>query len=209
MSPFIVIEDFISPKYCDHLLESLSLKQPNRLDDGQPLKYERFIPEDLQIGIMQNLRDEIPNIEERYNGSVFGNPSLLFQEYWENEKAPAELHGCENSVYARKKWVKVKDVDLVGFIWLKDFHNSVPLDTRTEVYGGKLEFPSYQFSLTPARGTLVLYPATPHFVTAVSHVHVGSLETIKISIPLRKDGLPWAYNPSNYPGSYKDWFSEE
>lgn len=208
-SPFIVIEEFISPKLCEQLVTNLSMAEPSRLDDGQPIKYERFLPEDYQTIILETLSQYIPKIEEKYQGQVFSKPGLLFQEYWENEKAPAETHGCENSVFKRKKWDKIKDVDLVGFIWLKDYHNSVPLDPRTEVYGGKLEFPAYDFSLTPARGTLVIYPATPHFVTAVSHVHVGSLEKIKVSIPLRKAGLPWAYNPVDYPGTYRDWFSEE
>jgi hypothetical protein len=94
---------------------------------------------------------------------------------------------------------------LVGFLWLKSYHDAVPLDPRIEVYGGKIEFPTYNFSLTPVEGTLVIYPATPHFVTAISHVMLGSLEQIKFNIKLSN----WAYDPSNFPGTYKDWFFGE
>lgn len=106
--------------------------------------------------------------------------------------------------------MKVKDVDLVGYVWLKDFNGGIPLDPRFEVYGGKLEFPAYDFSLMPQRGTLVLYPAGPHFITAVSPILVGSLEQVKVTVKLKaRDGAVFIYQPSNFPGTFQEWFSEE
>lgn len=204
-SPFHVVEDFISPKQCELLVQRLGLRTPNIAENGQPLKYERHVPADLGGGILSELDALTPLLERRYNGTIAGEPTLMFQQYWENPKAPAEGMGCENSVYRRKKWERVKNVDLVGFLWLKSFHNAVPLDPRFETYGGKLEFPAYNFSLTPVRGTLVVFPATPHFVTAMSHIMVGSLEQIKVGIRLKD----WQYDPSFYPGSYQEWFLNE
>lgn len=204
-SPFHVVEDFISPLYCEKLIKGLALSKPSISENGQPLKHERLISQDLSGLILSELDAQIPLIERRYGAAPVGEPALLFRQYWENSKAPAEAMGCENSKYSRKKWVKIKDVDLVGFLWLKTYHDAVPLDPRIEVYGGKLEFPAYNFSLVPTAGTLVMFPATPHFVTAMSHVMFGSLELIKINVKLEN----WSYDPQAYPGTYQDWFFSE
>lgn len=204
-SPFHVVEDFISPLQCESIIKRLALRTPNVAESGQPLKYECNVPAEIGGNIMSELDALSPFIAQRYGAEMADEPKVLFQQYWENAKAPAEPIGCESSKYSRKKWVKVKDVDLVGFIWLKSFHNAVPLDPRVEVYGGKIEFPGYNFSLTPVRGTLVIFPATPHFVTATSHIMLGSLEQIKVNIKLTN----WSYNAAQFPGTYKDWFFAE
>ena len=207
-SPFHVIDDFISPKQCDELIKGLALTVPDYAENGQPLKHERFVTTMYGTSLAHQFHEIIPELELRYSAKV-SNPQFVFQQYWENPKVPAEGVGCENSRFTRKKWVKHKDVDLVGFIWLKTFHNSVPLDPRIEVYGGKIEFPAYQFSLTPVQGTLVMFPATPHFVTATSHIFLGSLEQIKITAKLSTVGATWQYVASNYPGTYQEWFFSE
>ncbi len=201
-SPFHVVEDFISPLQCETLVQRLGLRFPNIAENGQPIKYERHIPNDLSGTILSELDALSPLLEQRYGAEVVGEPAVLFQQYWENPKAPAEGLRAENSVYKRKKWEKIKDVDLVGFLWLKSFHDAVPLDPRIEVYGGKLEFPAYNFSLTPVAGTLVVFPATPHFVHAMSHVMLGSIEQIKIGLKLKG----WTYDAAQYPGTYQEWF---
>jgi hypothetical protein len=208
-SPFHVVEDFISPLQCEQLIKGLGLLTPDLAENGQPLRHQRLVPA-LQAGSVLNAFEEIvPFVEQRYGGMVGQARHLVFQQYWENPKAPAETHWAEGWKYTRKKWVKLDDVDLVGFIWLKDFHGSAPLDPRVEVYGGKLEFPTYNFSLTPSRGTLVMYPATPHFVTAMSHVLLGSLEQLKLTVKLTVDGGQWSYAADKFPGSYREWFVEE
>jgi hypothetical protein len=139
---------------------------------------------------------------------------MVFQYYPENAKKPAETPGCENSEFSRRKWVKTRDVDLTGVLWLKDFNNNVPLDPRTEVYGGKLEFPVYNFSLVPQRGTLVLFPAGPHFISAISPILVSSLYQVKINMCLTAhDGGMWFYQPQQFPydegrGALMSWFEE-
>lgn len=207
-SPFHVVEDFISPANCEKIIAALGISQPSLAEDGRPLKHERFIKEPdmfrlIQEAILENGQD----IQDRYNGLIKGMETPHFQQYFENPKHPCEGHSCENSKFVRKKWVKAKDIDLVGYIWLKDYGSGVPLDPRVEVYGGKLEFPAYNFSLVPQRGTLVLFPAGPHFITAISPVLVGSLEQIKVTIKLTntEEGI-WLYQPSNFPGTYAEWF---
>ncbi len=210
-SPFVTVDNFVSPATCEKLIKELSIPTPSLDEQGNPLKSERILKdvEYVQMfkGLLQGL---VPKLEQQYNAKVVGMGAPVFTQYYEDPKNPAEKHHCENAEYLRKKWVKVHDIDLVGYLWLKDFHNGVPFDSRFEMYGGKLEFPAYNFSLVPQRGTLIMYPAGPHFITAISPILAGSLEQIKFTIKLktRDDGM-WMYQPSNFPGTYQDWFTQE
>lgn len=210
-SPFLSVENFISPLVCERLIKELGVLPPAHNANEPAVKNERILKDAEYISIIKSaVQAEVPRIEERYNGAVIGMEPPVFTQYFEDPKNPCEPHGCESSRYLRKKWVKVKDIDLVGYIWLKDFNNGVPLDPRFEVYGGKLEFPAYNFSIVPQRGTLVLYPGTPHFISAISPILVGSLEQIKITVKLKAPNeMMWIYNPKEFAGTYVEWFSEE
>lgn len=208
VSPFIVVQDFISPLTCEKIIEDTKVLEPDRDADGNPKKLERhhlFWEQSL----IENFRPLIPNIESTYSCAYKGLHKPMFQYYPENAKEPAEAPGCENSKYVRKKWVMHKDVDLVGFVWLKDFNQQVPIDPRFEVFGGKLEFPAYNFSLMPQRGTLVLFPAGPHFITVISPLLVGDLYQIKLNVSISEtNGSRWFYQPSKFPGTWQQWFSD-
>jgi len=209
-SPFLIIEHFISPSLCEKLISELGIKSPSHGEDGSPLKSERILIDIEHVQLFKSrVQEHVQRIEKQYNGIVAGMEPPVFQQYFEDPSRPCEMHGCENAKYLRKKWIKVKDIDLVGFVWLKDFNNGAPLDPAFEVYGGKLEFPAYNFSLVPQRGTLVLYPAGPHFITAISPVLVGSLEQVKITVKIKstENGI-WLYQPTNFPGTYTEWFAD-
>lgn len=210
-SPFLTFEHFISPAVCERLVGELGIRPTPVAEGEKAIKNERILKDAEYIALFKGLvQEQVGRIEEKYNATVVGMEPPMFTQYFEDPKNPAEHHGCENAKYLRKKWVKTKDVDLVGYLWLKDYGGGVPLDPRMEVYGGKLEFPAYNFSLVPQRGTLVLYPAGPHFITAISPILVGSLEQIKITVKLKaKDGSMFIYQPSNFPGTYQEWFAEE
>ncbi len=212
-SPFFVLQDFISPKMCDDILSKIEIKQPDIDKEGNPIKMERHHDE-IEDLLFSRFRENIKAFEEYYNINYVGTEKLLFQYYPENAKAPAEQPGCENSKFIRRKWVKVKNVDFTGILWLKDFNSQVPLDPRTEVYGGKLEFPIYNFSLVPQRGTLVLFPASPHFISAISPVLVSQLYQVKFNVCVsEKDGSMYFYQPAQFPfdegkGALMSWFEE-
>ena len=207
-SPFHTVEDFISPANCEKIIAELGIKVPSNDEDGKPLKHERILNDPDMVALIKNaLHEQASDIQTRYKGLVKHMETPHFQQYFENPKRPCEPHGCESSKYVRKKWVKTKDIDLVAYVWLKDYGGGVPLDPRHEVYGGKLEFPAYNFSLIPQRGTMVMFPAGPHFITAISPILVGSLEQIKFSLKITEPtGSHWLYQPSNFPGTYTDWF---
>jgi hypothetical protein len=207
-SPFIVVQDFLSPHLCESIVKDIQVLEPDTELDGTPKKIERY---NLlwEQDIVSRFREVIPEIESRYNAEYRGLEKPLFQHYPENAKVPAEQPGCENSKYLRKKWVMHKDVDLVGFVWLKDYNDQVPLDPRHEVFGGKLEFPAYNFSLVPQRGTLVMFPAGPHFISVISPILLGDLYQIKLTVSIKtKDGGRWLYQPVNHPGKWEQWFAD-
>lgn len=206
-SPFHIIEDFISPAVCESLVEQYGLATPSRDENDKPIKYEKIIIDGEVLNILNTgLGEHRGAIEERYSAVINPLTSARFNQYFENPEHPSELHGCESAKYLRKKWVRVKDIDLVGYLWLKDFNSTAPLDPRFETYGGKLEFPAYDFSLIPQRGTLILFPAGPHFITAISPMLVGSLEQIKVTLKFDQEHL-WLYDPALFPGTYQEWFS--
>jgi hypothetical protein len=205
-SPFIIVQDFLSPLTCEKIVSDIRVGSPDLDVKGDPKKLERH---DLfwEQDIIERFRPIVPEIEERYNCNYTGLEKPLFQYFPENAKVPAENPGCENSKYIRKKWVMYKDVDLVGFVWLKDYQENVPLDPNHEVFGGKLEFPAYNFSLVPQRGTLVMYPAGPHFITVISPILLGELYQIKLTVSIKhRGGGRWFYQPQSFPGTWQQWF---
>jgi hypothetical protein len=203
-SPFLVYQEFMSPKACKEILDAVKVSAPNRDSDGYAMKLERFHNES-EDKIFAKFKPLIPEIEAHYNLKYKGTEHLVFQHFPEGMKGLAESPHCENSQYLRKKWVKVRERDLTAVLWLKDYQDSVPLDPKIEVYGGKLEFPAYNFSIQPQCGTLMIYPAGPHFITATSPVLVGDLHCVRFHIAA--DGT-WIYQPDQFKGTYQEWFNE-
>lgn len=203
-SPFKVYQDFLSPKHCDAIVDRISAKGGHVDKDGRPMVMERLDQESQDI-IFDRLKPMVPELEEYYGLTYKGTEKIKFQGFPEGMNGPAEKPRCFNAEYLRKKWVKVAPVDLTAVLWLSDFQDKAPLDTRYEVYGGKLEFPAYDFSLVPQRGTLIIYPAGPHFISAISPVMVGNLYQARINIGAEGQ---WLYQPSNFQGKYQDWFQQ-
>lgn len=175
---------------------------PSKMENGEPFAYERYLPKDVEANLVGKLDDMSSVINSYYNVSI-NSQSVKFQQFWENAKSPAQQISLPGWKYSRKKWTKLSGVDLVGIVWLKDYNDSVPLDPRFETYGGKLEFPSFDFSFVPVRGTLVIFPATPNFAYALSHVLYGSLEQLVFGITLNS---PLEYKSEQFGGTFREWF---
>ena len=213
-SPFYVVEDFLSPKQCEELVSQYEVRTPNLNRDGDPIKLERTLTADKgQTLVMSKLRSHIESIEHKYDALYVGTEPIVITHYPEFQKAPASPPTCENSHYVKRRWIKTKDIELTGIVWLKDYQDEVPLDPRYEVFGGKTELPAYNFSLVPQRGTLIMFPAYPHFITCISPVLVGDLYQLKINMSItEKDGSVWLYDPSKFRANGTDflgsWFNE-
>lgn len=200
-SPFLVFQDFITGDDCDRIAKEVRV-EPNVDENNVPLAMERHhgLVEDE---LFEKFKTLIPNLESHYQGFKYrGTEHLVFQQFPATGKTAEEPH-CENAVYKRKKWMRIKDRDLTGLLWLKDHQDSPPFDIKTQVLGGKLEFPVYNFGFQPQKGTLVIYPSNERFISLTTAVLVGELQAVRFHIC--GEGI-WIYNPDDYPGDFRNWF---
>jgi len=202
-SPFLVFQDLLDGPTCDRIAETVRV-EPSKDDENRPLAMERYHVPSEEV-VFDAFKQHIPTLAKHYEGFVYrGTEHLVFQQFPVNGKIAEKPH-CENAVFKRKKWIKIKDRDLTGVLWLKDFQDVPPFNIKTQVLGGKLEFPAYNFGFQPQKGTLVVYPACPRFISLVSQIMVGELQQIRFHIC--GEGI-WTYNPERYPGDFRDWFKE-
>lgn len=201
-SPFLVYQGFLSAEECDKIAQQVWVEP--QVIDGVPEKVERYHEpsEDL---IFEKFSALIPDVESHYSGFKYrGTEHMLFQQFPATGKQAEEPH-AENAVYKRKKWVRVKERDLTGIIWLRDYRDEAPFDLDRHVYGGKLEFPVYNFGFQAQRGTLIIYPSNERFISLTTAVLVGTLHCVKVQVV--GEGI-WLYDPALYPGDFRTWFSD-
>jgi hypothetical protein len=202
-SPFLVYQDFLESNLCDTIAKNVRLI-PLKNDDGIEEPSGRYHKESEDI-IFKQFSPLISEIESYYGIKYSGTEHLVFQQFPVTNGKLAEEPHCENAVYKRKKWIRVKDRDLTGILWLKDYHDHNPFDVSTQVLGGKLEFPVYNFGFQPQKGTLVIYPACERFISLTSPVLVGELQCVRFHIC--GEGV-WIYDPNNFPGDFRTWFND-
>jgi len=203
-SPFLVFQNFIDAETCDKLAKDVRV-EPLVNDDGLLQATERYHT-DGETTIFAQFQSLIPQLVEHYTGFQYrGTEHLVFQQFPVSDGKAAEEPHCENAVFKRKRWLRVKDRDLTGILWLKDYQESPPFDINTQVLGGKLEFPVYNFGFQPQKGTLVIYPACERFISLTSAVLVGELQCVRFHIC--GEGI-WLYDPELFPGDMRTWFSE-
>jgi hypothetical protein len=198
--PFFVVEEFLSPKQCEYIVDMLGCISPDLNNKNNPVKMVK-LDKDLEQIVFERLQSIVPNIESYYDFKYKGTERMAFEWFPEGFKDPECV--CENSSYLRKKWVRTRSRDLTGVLFLSNFRDSAPFDSEYEVYGGKLEFPQHNFSFHPSRGQLIIYPSGPHFINANSEVLIGDMHQIRFHIT---GAMPYLYNPEKFPGNYKSWF---
>lgn len=201
-SPFLVFQDFISSEESKTIANNVKVEITESPNTGKD-SIERHHSE-IEITLFEKFKELIPQIEKYYTGFKYkGTEHLIFQQFPANGKIAEEPH-CENAVFKRKKWVKVRDRDLTGILWLKDHQDIPPFDEENNVLGGKLEFPVYNFGFQPQKGTLIIYPANERFISLTTEILVGELQCVRFHIC--GEGI-WLYDPKNYPGDFRSWFS--
>ena len=122
---------------------------------------------------------------------------------WYPPGASKDVH-CENSSFTKaKKWLRHRDRDLSFVLFLSSWQPTVPFDGDFECKGGKLEFPQHNFGFNPERGTLIVFPSSPHFINATAMVEAGELHQVRFHMA---GMLPYMYDPSDFPGDYMSWF---
>lgn len=206
-SPFLVIEDLVSPLQCEDIVNRLKHTLPNTDQKGDPtvtLKGNRL----SEMRIVPVFKELLPDVEQYYNFQTKTLTPFVFEWYptgFSGQKAT-----CEGSKFVGKRgqskaWQKVKDYDFTAVIFLNDYNNDIDFDPYFEARGGKLEFPNHGFGFNPKRGTTVIYPCRPNFVNSIAPVELGDLNIIRFHIIAKEE---YDYNMENFPGGYKEWFPE-
>lgn len=205
-SPFIIIEDFISPLLCEEIVDS-SFSEVNDVDENNKpimsVRYNRL----AEIRISEAVSELIvPEMEKYYDFEFKGiHP---FELEWYPQGCKNNKQRCENSIYNKSKgkgtWYRSNSKDFCAVIFLKDYREKKPLDPYYEVCGGKLQFLNHNFSINPKRGTLVIFPGDQHFINYTSDILAGDLHQIRFFIAAKE---PYIYDPNKFPGNYTTWFS--
>lgn len=198
-SPFYVVQNFISPKQCEMIVDSLGFFIPDEDKEGNPIKMRRNHEKSEKV-IYDKFKPLIPTLEKYYDFKHKGTEHMTF-EFIDAGVEPEAV--CDNSKWINKKWAKTKDRDFSALLFLSDYQSNIPFDSDYEVYGGKFEFLQHGFGFQPERGTLIIYPSGPHFINAIADVHAGSLFLAKFYLAAT---LPYLYQPDEFPGNYLSWF---
>lgn len=205
-SPFYVVEDFISQKTADYLVQSSGVTEPNEDPDGNPLLTAQPMDEHCETLLYNRLLEVLPEIEKHFGFETRGVESMEFS-WMPQDCADGTDVRCGNAVFARQKWIKNKDRDFTVHLFLSAYNDARDdsFDPDYEVYGGKLQYPQYKFSFNPQVGTMIVHPAGPHFLHAYAPVVAGDLFYVTFHISSK---LPHIYQPKDYPGDFTTWFAD-
>lgn len=199
-SPFYIVEEFISPLLCEEIIDICGFTVPDSDKDGNDVKTMKS-SERAEAIIYERLLSLLPELQEYYQFKYKGTEPIMFEWYPEDTKGDMS---AENSNFLRKKWLRTRQRDITGILFLCDYNDTPTLEQDYEVYGGKLEFPQHSFGFNPQRGTLIIFPSDPHFINCTSQVFAGELFQSRIQIAAQE---PFLYNPQDFPGNYTTWFN--
>jgi len=192
-SPFVVNQRVLSGKICEELV-SASMEN-----------YGEMFSEPVHNKTIDSLLASkiTPNIERHFGVKIM-KVDVTIESRGQQSSSP---HICDSAVYSNGMWYRNKDIDFVTVIFLKDHLESVdePIDDTFEVYGGKLEFPTFNFGFLPERGTAVTFPAVPNFLNTIANVKIGQLDMLRIFY--RSDTM-FVYEPTQYAGNPDIWFAD-
>lgn len=199
-SPFIVIDEFISPLLCEDIVERSRMDFPNT-ENGVPVK---SITQNVltQNRVLPFLEDLIPFLESYYefeHGGILPFNIEIFPQGCKQEIARSE----NSELGQDNEWRRVNDRDFTGIIFLKDNCDDRNFDDFFEVYGSKLEFPNHGFGFKPQRGQLILFPSAPNFVNATISPKLGEMLQIRFHLVASE---PYTYDRLKFPGNYTNWF---
>jgi hypothetical protein len=200
-SPFYVVQDFLTPKQCEMIVDNLGYYEPDLDKEGNPIKMMRNHEESEKI-VYGKFQPLIADLEKYYDFEHRGTELVTFEFLAEGVKPEAI---SDNSKWVNKKWVRTKDRDFSAVLFLSDYQDDLPFDSDYEVYGGKLEFLQHKFGFNPERGTLIVYPSSPHFINAISEIVAGDLFLARFYVAAT---IPYLYQPADFPGNYLSWFSD-
>lgn len=169
--------------------------------DSAFIKENDFYSDPLSNLIVDAIAFEISKQINKHYDTKIKNFSVTSETY---DEGVEEIHRADNSVYSNGNWYRNKDIDFTTIIFLKDFNTKPPLDPNTEIFGGNLEFPTFNFTFNPEAGTAVTYPAYPNFLNVFTPPKIGTNHILRISY---ESDTMFVYDHSKFHGKPNDWFN--
>lgn len=198
-SPFYIVEEFISPLMCEDLIDTLNYNIPDEDKEGHPVKTTKT-SEAAEAVVYDRLQLLFPELQAYYQLMYKGTERVTFEWFPEGSKGDFV---SENSERLHGKWLRTRQRDLTGILFLSDYQEKTPFEEEYEVLGGKLEFVQHKFGFNPQRGTLIVFPSDPHFINITTEVLAGDLHQARIQMAAT---MPYLYNPQQFQGNYLTWF---
>lgn len=199
-SPFLILENFMSPMECENLLSSIDVVIPNYDRNDDPIKTVLKLPLFRQR-VWNRLESYFDIIENYYNIEIESLSGVDLE--WYPELCVEESPRCENSIYNGKKWTITNDHDFTIIVFLKDYNQSQDFDEEFECYGGQLEMTNHGFSINPRRGTAVIFPGNQYFINKTQSPKYGDAFQLRTNIICSNR---FVYNKDLYRGNYSIWF---
>ncbi len=199
-SPFYIVQEFLSPQQCENIIKLCNFKVAQKDHEENFVKTSQKC-ESAEQTVYQRFRQLYPALEKHYGMKIKGTSVMSFDWYPEGFKVSKPV--CDNSSYVVSKWMKTHARDLSGILFLNDYQNRVPLDEKTESFGGQVEFPQHKFTFNNQRGTLIVFPSGPQFIQYVTPVHIGNAYMVKFFVVAEQ---MWIFDPKKFPGNYLKWF---
>jgi hypothetical protein len=201
-SPFYVIEEFLSPYLCEEIIDIANFNVPDTNKQGDPIVTHKT-SERAQAIIYERLLNAMPELQAHFQFTYKGTEEIQFE--WYSEGSRGEFL-CGNSSFLRGKWLRTKARDFTGIIFLNEYQDKIPFEQDYEVYGGKLEIVQHRFGFNPKRGTLIVFPADPHFINITTEILAGDLFQARFHLA---GHTPYLYMPERFPGDFKTWFNSK
>lgn len=201
--PFFVVENFISPLSCEAILNDLRVNRirPNIGQDGYPKKM-------VLSNVLNSMRlanafePYIESLENHFEFEYKGIHDISFE--WFPEQCKASPPKSDGVVKTREgEWKRYREIDFTGLLWLNDLNEQSPFDPEFEVFGGKLEFPTFDISFNPSRGTLIVFPVASNFIYTVSNIKAGSLTQAKFVI---RSEVPYTFDRTKFDCDIRSHF---
>jgi hypothetical protein len=194
----MIFEEALSPLQCELLVQDASFLFPDIDKSNRPVLTAKHTP--LAHSVVTKFLDSKKQEIEAYYGCVIIDTEPTRVLWADSTVVPIPV--CDNSSRFKGNWIRIHNRDVTAVVFLADFNDAPPFDSDFEVYGGKMEFPTYGFGFNPKRGTMIIYPCDPHFTHVFSPVDVGDMYATKTFISFE---TPLLFQPTDFPGTYLDW----
>lgn len=200
-SPFFVIDELLSPLSCEQIVDEIDFNGFS-VDPAtsKPTK-TTLTNKRCDVLVEDALVQHIDAINRHFGVEVDDVLSIAYE--WFPEGCASLPAAADGFTRMGRDWVRSSSEDLVAILFMSQYNTVAPFDSDFEVFGGKLEYPTFGFGFNPTMGSLIVHPAAPNFISTTSPVIVGDLFQARIRLSSRR---PVRFDIRDYPGDFRTWF---